>query len=103
MTSRNLTPRIAGAIVHTLLLHWCVTMKTNLRKIGNSRGVLIPAPLLAACEIMDEVELTIEEGRLVVAAVKPAREGWFDHYDQSNDQAIWPESGSLSADAEWEW
>ena len=78
-------------------------MKTNLRKIGNSRGVLIPAPLLAACEITDEVELTIEEGRLIVAPVKPAREGWFDHYDPANDKAIWPESRNLSSVTEWEW
>ena len=42
-------------------------MKTTLRKIGSSRGAMIPAPLLAACEIMDEVELTIEEGRLILA------------------------------------
>ena len=65
-----------------------IAMKTNLRKIGNSRGVLIPAPLLAACEIADEAELTIEQGRLVVAPVKPAREGWFDHCDPANGNAI---------------
>ena len=78
-------------------------MKTKLRKIDNSRGVLIPAPLLAACEITDEVELTIEEGRLIVAPMKPAREGWFDHYDPVNDKANWPESNNLSSVAEWEW
>ena len=78
-------------------------MKINLRKIGNSRGVLIPAPLLAACEITDEVELIIEEGRLIVASVKPAREGWLDHYDPANDTAIWPESSNLSSVTEWEW
>ncbi len=78
-------------------------MKTSLRKIGNSRGVLIPAPLLAACEIIDEVELTIEEGRLVVAAVKPARDGWFDHYDPTQDKALWPESRNLSSVTDWEW
>ncbi len=78
-------------------------MKTMLRKIGNSRGVLIPAPLLTACEITDEVELTIEAGRLIVAPVKPARDGWFDHYDASKDKAIWPESSDLNSVTEWEW
>ena len=78
-------------------------MKTLLRKIGNSRGVLIPAPLLAACEITDEVELTIEDGRLIVAPVRPARDGWFDHYDASTDKAIWPKSRDLSSVTEWEW
>ena len=78
-------------------------MKTNLRKIGNSRGILIPAPLLAACEITDEVELTLEAGRLILAPVKPAREGWFDNYQSTKDKAVWPESRNLSANTDWEW
>ena len=78
-------------------------MKTNLRKIGNSRGVLIPAPLLATCEITDEVELTVEEGRLIVAPVKPAREGWFDHYDPADDKANRPDSNDLSLATERVW
>ena len=78
-------------------------MKTNLRKIGNSRGVLIPAPLLAACELTDEVELTIEAGRLILAPVRPAREGWFDNYDAAKDKAAWPESRNLSSVTDWEW
>ena len=64
-------------MVPKLLLHKCPAMKTNLRKIGNSRNVLIPAPLLAACDTTDEVELTIEEGKLVVAPATLAR----DHFD----------------------
>ena len=78
-------------------------MRTKLHKIGNSRGVLIPAPMLAACEITDEVELTTEEGRLIVAPMKPARENWFDHYDPVNDKANRPESNNLSSVTEWEW
>ena len=45
-------------------------MKSNLRKLGNSRGVLIPAPLLAACEITDEVELSGTQRKLAVGHPK---------------------------------
>jgi len=34
-------------------------MQTSLIKIGNSRGVLIPAALLAAYEIGDAVEMRV--------------------------------------------
>ena len=78
-------------------------MKTKLRKVGNSRGVLNPASLLATCEITDEVKVTIEEGRLIVAPMKPARENWFDHSDPVNDKANRPESNNLSSVTEWEW
>lgn len=35
-------------------------MRTTLRRIGNSQGVLIPAPLLAECGIQDEIEQHLE-------------------------------------------
>jgi len=38
-------------------------MKTAIRKIGNSKGVLIPAPLIAACNIQDEVTMHVENTR----------------------------------------
>ena len=50
-------------------------MRTSLRKIGNSRGIIIPAALLASAEIGEEVELRQEAGRLVVEAVKAPRAG----------------------------
>lgn len=51
-------------------------MRTSLRKIGNSRGIIIPAALLAAAEIGDEVELRQEAGKLVIEAVRAPRAGW---------------------------
>ena len=53
-----------------------MVMRTSLRKIGNSRGIIIPAALLAAAEIGDEVELRQEAGKLVIEAVKAPRAGW---------------------------
>ena len=78
-------------------------MKTTLRKMGNSRGVLIPAPFLAACEITDEVELTIESGRLVVTPMRHVREGWFEGYDAKKDKATLPQGLDLASVTDWEW
>jgi antitoxin MazE len=36
-------------------------MRTILRKVGNSRGIIIPAALLAACEMADEVDIVWKE------------------------------------------
>lgn len=41
-------------------------MLTRLRKIGNSKGVIIPAALLSACDFADTVELRLEGPRLVI-------------------------------------
>ena len=61
-------------------------MQTNLRKIGNSRGVLIPAALLAACEIGDAVEMRVENNRIIIEPIATKhRQGWFTDYQAEND------------------
>jgi len=78
-------------------------MRTHLRKIGNSRGVIIPAALLKECGIDDELELSLEEGALVIKPIKPKREGWFDGYKESQDDNVWQELSPESDSDEWEW
>jgi antitoxin MazE len=57
-----------------------ITMKrvqVTIRRIGNSRGVVIPKPLLAQVGLEREAEMTIEGGALVLRRLaKPVRAGW---------------------------
>lgn len=79
-------------------------MKSTLRQIGNSRGVIIPAPLLVECGIEDEIELTLESGRLVICPIKPARAGWFDSYQADKDESVWTEMVETAQEQEdWQW
>jgi antitoxin MazE len=80
-------------------------MKSTLRQIGNSRGIIIPAPLLAECAIEDEIELTVEDGRLVITPIKPARFGWFDSYKpEEQDEDAWEGIAETPKEQdEWEW
>lgn len=80
-------------------------MKTAIRKIGNSKGVLIPAPLIAACNIQDEVIMHVENNRLIIEAanIEP-RKNWFAGYDPKKDEAAWNELVETEAEqADWEW
>ena len=78
-------------------------MRTTVRKIGNSRGVLIPAALLAACRIEDEIELRIEAGCLVIEPVRVPRTGWFDNFAASKETAtVWPDV-LPGDDRDWAW
>jgi antitoxin MazE len=85
-------------------------MLARVRKIGNSRGIIIPAALLATCGIGSTVELSVEEGRLVIAASRRPREGWFEGATATDaayeDAPLWDgmelaDSGTLEKD--WEW
>ena len=76
-------------------------MRTALRRMGNSSGVIIPKPLLKeiGAQPGGEVEMVVEDGRLVIAAARrPPREGWGDAAqtlaEAGDDQLAWPELGN---------
>lgn len=79
-------------------------MRSTLRKIGNSRGVLIPASFLAACEIDGEIEMRLDGNRIVIEPVYAPRTGWFEGYQQGADEDAWEEMIETESDHEdWEW
>jgi antitoxin MazE len=84
-------------------------MKTHIVRIGNSQGVRIPKPLLEQTGLQGEVEITAEDGSLVIRPVKQPRDGWaaaFREMAQRGDDALLDEvAPTLSAWDEdgWEW
>ena len=54
-------------------------MYVSIRSIGNSRGIVIPKPMLAQLGLLDEADLTVEDDALVIRKpALPARTGWAD-------------------------
>ncbi len=52
-------------------------MKIAIRRIGNSRGMIIPTAILTQLGLEDEAEVTVNDDTLVVRAPKKAvRSGW---------------------------
>jgi len=51
-------------------------VKTELVRIGNSRGIRIPKPIIEQCRLGDTVELRIEKDRLVISPGRSPRQGW---------------------------
>jgi antitoxin MazE len=51
-------------------------LKVELVRIGNSRGIRIPKPLIEQCGFGDTVELHIEQNRLVIAPDQAPRQNW---------------------------
>jgi antitoxin MazE len=51
-------------------------MKVELVRIGNSRGIRIPKPILEQCGFQNSVELRVENDHLVIAQGHRPREGW---------------------------
>ena len=54
-------------------------MHVSIRPFGNSRGIVIPKPMLAQLGLVDGADLTVENGALVIRKpALPARAGWAD-------------------------
>lgn len=83
-------------------------MKAEIIKIGNSKGIRIPKPILESCGFEGAVELEVEKGRLVISARHQVRENWSEAFRQMNeagdDLALIPEDSSSEWDeTEWQW
>jgi antitoxin MazE len=51
-------------------------MRTRLVRIGNSRGVRLPKPLILQAGLTDEVTLRVRDGAIVIASASSPRAGW---------------------------
>jgi antitoxin MazE len=84
-------------------------MRSALRKMGNSSGVIIPRPLLdqIGATTGDELNLTVEGRRLVIEPVtRSPREGWAEEARAiaaaGEDELVWPEFAN-DDDASLQW
>jgi antitoxin MazE len=84
-------------------------VRTNLVRIGNSRGVRIPKALIDQVGLRDAVELEVEAGRLVIRPAEHERAGWeavFEQMAELGDDALpeWGPVGQTDWDrTDWEW
>lgn len=82
-------------------------MKTSIRRMGNSQGVIIPKPLLAQVGLTDEAEMVIEKGSIVLRRPQvKVRDGWAEASRKiaaaGDDVLVWAEFAN-AGDAELKW
>lgn len=78
-------------------------MRGKIVKIGNSRGIRIPKPLLEQTGLIGEVELAVEGNALVIRPVPRPRQGWAKAAEEMaahGDDA--PFEGDLVLQTEWD-
>jgi antitoxin MazE len=87
-------------------------MRSKLVRMGNSRGVRLPKPILEASGLTDEIEIEVEKGRIVLLpARRKPREGWAEDArrmvengdDWNEDLAAWEAMGSEALEEDWTW
>ena len=83
-------------------------MRTEIVRIGNSRGIRIPKPLIEQCGLEGTVELSVENDRLVISPGRRLRQGWQEAFQNAGS----PEHDELLLESmrandfdrkEWKW
>lgn len=83
--------------------------RTKLVKIGNSQGIRIPKTILDQVGVEEggDVELLVDEDRLVVQPVSGSRQGWdeaFARMAEVGDDELLDEALPTEFDErEWQW
>ena len=80
-------------------------MLTTIRQIGNSRGVILPAKLLAEAGIGERVDIRIDAGKLVIEPIASPRQGWFGAAIPGvAESGAWDDMSDTERELEdWEW
>lgn len=84
-------------------------MRTSIVRIGNSQGIRIPKAIIEQCHLGTDVELEVEDKKIIICSVASLRQGWGEKFEvmaASGDadlldgelinQSTWDEN-------EWEW
>ncbi len=84
-------------------------MRVRVVKIGNSRGIRIPKPILEQTGIMEDVELEVEKNRIIIRAISDPRADWdfaFKSMAEKDDDVLIHRTENVSHswdEEEWQW
>jgi antitoxin MazE len=81
-------------------------MKTRLVRIGNSRGLRLPKPLIEEAGLKEEVEVTLRDGALVITSADHPRAGWDNAVQlllERREDYVFESTPTSFEEEEWEW
>ncbi len=86
-------------------------METRLTKIGNSKGIIIPAHILRECALGEKISMAVENGRLVLSSSGPAHLADWDAQFKAagaphlltQEEQEWLDVPNEWDDQEWTW
>lgn len=83
-------------------------MKTKIRKIGNSSGVILSKKMLEDLNIepKDELQLSVKDGKIIIQKLTEHRENWAEQFmkaDSLNDKSLEMTFANEFDEEEWTW
>ena len=83
------------------------TVRTQVIKIGNSRGIRIPKLFIDQAKLGNEVEIAIQRGTLVIRPLSLPRSGWAEQFramaERRDDKLLDNPAPTKWERSEWVW
>ena len=83
-------------------------MKSSIRNIGNSKGIIIPQSFLKECLIEDEVSIEVKDNHIIISAPEDVkRKGWEEAFKEmainGDDKLVIPDRFNDEDITDWTW
>jgi antitoxin MazE len=82
-------------------------IRTQIVRIGNSRGIRIPKPLIDQVGLGTEIEISVHRDRLIIRSASRPRQGWEEQFramaEHGDDRLIDEVTGTRWDESEWKW
>lgn len=84
-------------------------MESNVIKVGNSKGIIIPAKILKILGFKNKVKMKVEDGKLLISpADKEVREGWEEMIaeeieENGQPEKLLPDFFEDKENIDWKW
>ena len=82
-------------------------MKARLIRIGNSRGVRLPKPVIEQAGLQEEIDVQVRAGSVVISSRRRSRAGWAEAAremrDRGDDRLVQRDTPTRFDEAEWHW
>jgi antitoxin MazE len=83
-------------------------MKSSIRKIGNSKGVILPQSILKECLIDRVVSIEVKDKHIIISAPEEVkRKGWEQAFktmaENGDDQLVMPDVFGDEDITDWTW
>ncbi len=83
------------------------TIRTQIVKIGNSRGIRIPKVLIDQLGLEQEVEISVQRDQLVIRPTLKPRHDWEEQFkamaERGDDQLLDAPTPTQWDQDEWQW
>lgn len=83
-------------------------MKSTIRNIGNSKGIILPQNILKECQIEYEVNVEVRDKTIIISPVEEQkRKGWAEAFQEmaknGDDELVIPDVFEDEDFSDWTW